>query len=74
MIYPDRPGHILGLVANERHDWLYQSRMSPDEVVPFYIYNSCGIPSVAHSAVDLVEDPDLRTVRKSMETRTLLRF
>ncbi|WP_424986290.1 CmcJ/NvfI family oxidoreductase [Microbulbifer sp. S227A] len=74
LIYPDRRGHIMGLAANERHDWLYLSRMTPDEVVAFNIYDSFGHPSVGHSAVDLVEDPGVNSIRKSIETRTLLRF
>lgn len=74
LIYSDRRGHIMGLAANDRHEWVYLSRMTPDEVVYFNIYDSKGRPSVGHSAVDRVEDPDVATVRKSIESRTLVRF
>lgn len=74
LIYPDRRGSIMGLAANAHHEWIYQSRMKPDEVVFFNIYDNTGRPSVAHSAVDLVEDPDLSVIRQSIESRTLVRF
>ena len=74
LVYPDRRGHIMGLAANKDHEWIYQSRMTPDEVVYFNIYDNRGHPSVGHSAVDMVEDPTLRTIRKSLESRTLVRF
>jgi len=74
LIYPDRQGHIMGLAANPRHEWVYLSRMTPQEVVCFNIYDSAGRPPVAHSAIDLVEDPDVTTTRKSIESRTLVRF
>ncbi|MEM7721443.1 MAG: CmcJ/NvfI family oxidoreductase [Pseudomonadota bacterium] len=74
LIYPDRIGQILGLVGNPDHDWLYQSRMTPDEVVFFNIYDNRGLPSIAHSALDMVEDPGVTTIRKSIESRTLVRY
>lgn len=74
LIYPDRRGHIMGLAANDAHEWVYQSRMTPDEVVFFNIYDNQGLPSVGHSAVDLVEDPNITFIRKSLESRTLVRF
>ncbi|KIC42396.1 hypothetical protein RA27_03225 [Ruegeria sp. ANG-R] len=74
LIYPDRKGHIMGLVANPNHEWVYQSRMTPDEVAIFNIYDNRGKPSVAHSALDMVEDPAINTVRQSIESRTLVRF
>lgn len=64
----------MGLAANNRHEWIYQSRMTPDEVVFFNIYDNRGLPSVGHSAVDRVEDPAVNTIRKSLESRTLVRF
>lgn len=63
-----------GLAANEQHEWVYLSRMTPDEAVYFNIYDNSGHPSVAHSAIDRVEDPGTSTVRKSIESRTLVRF
>ncbi|WP_170408047.1 CmcJ/NvfI family oxidoreductase [Ruegeria arenilitoris] len=74
LIYPDRKGQIMGLVGNARHDWVYLSRMSPDEIAIFNIYDNRGLPSVAHSALDMVEDPTVSTIRKSIETRTLVRY
>jgi hypothetical protein len=74
LIYPDRRGHIMGLVANPAHEWIYRSRMTPDEVVYFNIYDHRGRPAVAHSALDLVEDPSVHTIRRSIESRTLVRF
>ncbi|MEW2916068.1 CmcJ/NvfI family oxidoreductase [Ruegeria sp. ANG10] len=74
LIYPDRKGQIMGLVGNPEHEWVYQSKMTPDEVAFFNIYDSHGLPSVAHSALDMVEDPNVTTIRKSIESRTLVRY
>lgn len=74
LIYPDRKGQIMGLVGNENHEWVYLSNMTPDEVAVFNIYDNQGLPSVAHSALDLVEDPTVSIPRKSIESRTLVRF
>lgn len=74
LVYPDRRGHIVGLVANDAHEWVYASKMGPEELVFFNIFDSDDLPSVAHSAVDLVEDPSVTTIRKSIESRTLVRY
>lgn len=74
LIYPDRKGHIMGLVANEDHEWIYRSRMTPGEVAVFNIYDNRGRPSIAHSALDMVEDPSICIPRKSIESRTLVRY
>lgn len=74
LIYPDRKGHILGLAANGKHEWIYQSKMTPDEVAIFNIYDNHGLASIGHSAIDLVEDPGVTRVRKSIESRTLVRY
>lgn len=74
LIYPDRSGQIMGLVARETHDWIYQSRMTPEEVAVFNIYDNRGLPSIAHSALDRVEDPALQVTRMSLESRTLVRY
>ncbi|MEO0679659.1 MAG: CmcJ/NvfI family oxidoreductase, partial [Pseudomonadota bacterium] len=74
LIYPDRRGRILGLAANPAHEWLYRSWMTPDEVAIFNIHDNRGRPSVAHSALDRVEDPTVTTIRKSLESRTLVRW
>ncbi len=74
LIYPDRTGQIMGLVRNRDHEWIYQSRMSPDEAAIFNIYDNRGLPSIAHSAMDMVEDPSVRAPRMSVESRTLVRY
>lgn len=74
LVYPDRRGHIMGLVANETHEWVYQSKMTPEEVAIFNIYDNRGLPSIGHSAIDLVEDPSVTRIRKSIESRTLVRY
>ncbi|TDF37483.1 hypothetical protein EYS14_15145 [Alteromonadaceae bacterium M269] len=74
LIYPDREGQIMGLVANEDHEWIYQSQMTPEEVAIFNIYDNQGQPSVAHSALDLVEDKAKNVIRKSLESRTLILY
>ena len=74
LIYPDRRGEILGLAANPAHQWVYQSRMTPNEVVFFNIFDNHGLPSIAHSALEMTENPHEHTVRKSIESRTLVRY
>ncbi|WP_299409215.1 CmcJ/NvfI family oxidoreductase [uncultured Roseobacter sp.] len=74
LIYPDRRGHIMGLAASGQHEWVYQSKMTPDEVAFFNIYDNRDLPSVAHSAIDMVEDPAVTTIRRSIESRTLVRY
>lgn len=74
LIYPDRTGQIMGLVGNQNHAWLYQSKMTPNEVVFFNIYDNHGLPSIAHSALDMVEDESIKSIRKSIESRTLVRY
>lgn len=74
LIYPDRKGQIMGLVGTSRHEWVYRSRMTPDEVAVFNIYDNQGLPSIAHSALDMIEDAGITTVRKSIESRTLVRY
>lgn len=74
LVYPDRIGHILGLQSNGNHEWVYMSKMTPDEVVCFTVYDNRGRPSVGHSALDLVEDEHVHTIRRSIESRTLVRF
>ncbi|WP_298258272.1 CmcJ/NvfI family oxidoreductase [uncultured Litoreibacter sp.] len=74
LIYPDRKGQIMGLAENSHHEWVYMSKMTPDDVVYFNIYDNQGRPSVGHSALDMVEDPNCHTIRKSIESRTLVRY
>lgn len=74
LIYPDRKGQIMGLAANPDHEWIYMSRMTPDEVAYFNIFDNRGQPSIGHSALDMIEDPSINTVRKSIESRTLVRY
>jgi len=74
LIYPNRKGQIMGIAANPQHDWLYMSKMTPDDVAFFNIFDNRGLPSIAHSALDMIEDPDIHTVRRSIESRTLVRY
>ncbi|MEM6995707.1 MAG: CmcJ/NvfI family oxidoreductase [Myxococcota bacterium] len=74
VVYPDRVGHIMGLAASDRHEWIYLSCMSPDELVAFNIYDNLGLPSVAHSALNLTEDEHERSTRRSIESRALVRY
>lgn len=72
--YPDRVGHILGLVASSKHEWVFRSEMTPDEVVVFTTFDSSGRPPVAHSAVDLEDDDSNHFIRRSIESRTLVLY
>lgn len=74
LIYPDRIGQIMGLVGNRNHEWVYLSKMTPNEIAIFNIYDNQGLPSIAHSALDMIEDPEITTMRKSIESRTLVRY
>ncbi|MEL7311541.1 MAG: CmcJ/NvfI family oxidoreductase [Pseudomonadota bacterium] len=74
LIYPDRVGEILGVAKNPKHEWFFRSRMTPDEVVIFNIYDNHGRPFLGHSALDLASTRNLSMVRKSIESRTLIRF
>lgn len=74
LIYPDRVGQILGVAANQDHDWFYMSRMTPDDVAIFNIYDNSGRPFLGHSALDMVPTSDISTPRKSIESRTLVLY
>lgn len=74
LIYPDRRGQILGLAENPAHEWVYRSRMTQHEAAFFNIFDNLGLPSIAHSALDRIENPEIHTVRKSIESRTLVRY
>ena len=74
LVYPDRLGQILGVAANEAHEWFFKSHMTPDEAVVFNIYDSAGRPHLAHSALDLPRDVHETIPRKSIESRTLIRY
>jgi len=74
LIYPDRLGQILGVAGNQGHQWFYLSKMTPEEAIIFNIYDSGGRPHLAHSALDLPSDAHAVTPRKSIESRTLIRY
>jgi len=74
LIYPDRVGQILGVAANDNHDWFYLSQMTPDEVAIFNIYDNRGKPCLGHSALDMDSPAGEVTIRKSIESRTLVRY
>lgn len=74
LIYPNRFGQILGVAASGAHEWFYKSRMTPDEAIIFNIYDNRGRPHLAHSALDMPGDADVTVPRKSVESRTLVRY
>ncbi len=74
LIYPDRVGQILGVAANPAHHWFYKSGMSPSDIAIFNIYDNSGRPHLAHSALDLPGDAQAVVPRKSIESRTLVRY
>lgn len=74
LIYPDRTGQILGVAVNDDHKWFYLSQMTPDEVAIFNIYDNKGRPHLAHSALDMDDNVDPLWPRKSIESRTLVRY
>lgn len=74
IVYPDRRGQITGLIRQPRHRWIYLSRMRPDEVAIFSVYDNRGRPPVAHSAVELLNAAANICPRRSIESRALIRF
>ena len=79
LIYPDRRGQILGVLHNPKHEWFYISDMTPEEVIIFNIYDNKGRAHLAHSALDGLSEKHSsagaqNAPRKSIETRTLIRF
>ncbi|MEM6580048.1 MAG: CmcJ/NvfI family oxidoreductase, partial [Pseudomonadota bacterium] len=74
LVYTDRKGEILGVAANQHHEWLYRSQMTPDEVVIFNTYDNDGLPFVGHSALDMERTHRVSRPRKSIETRTIVRY
>lgn len=74
LIYSDRFGQILGVAANPAHEWFFKSEMTPDEAIIFNIYDNTGRPHLAHSALDLPGDAAVTVPRKSIESRTLVRY
>jgi hypothetical protein len=75
LVYPNRIGQILGVASDQDHEWFYMSKMSPSEVAIFNIYDNKTIPSLGHSALDIVESESTqKIVRKSIESRTLIRY
>lgn len=74
LIYPDRVGQILGVAANADHDWFHLSRMTPDEVAIFSIHDNGGRPFLGHSALDMDDTAIDGAPRKSIESRTLVRY
>ena len=74
LVYPDRVGSIMGVAANADHEWIFCSNMHPDEIVFFNIYDNQNLPSIAHSALDVRSAAAAPSVRKSIESRTLVRY
>jgi len=74
LIYPDRTGQILGVAASDDHDWFYLSKMTPDEIVIFNIYDNEGRPFLGHSALEMDNKSCIPAPRKSIESRTVIRY
>ncbi|CZF77339.1 hypothetical protein GCE9029_00146 [Grimontia celer] len=74
LVYPNRHGQILGVAANPEHRWFYLSEMTPEEVAIFNIYDNEGLPHVGHSALDMDSGKTSTKPRKSIESRTLVRY
>ncbi|MEM6294012.1 MAG: CmcJ/NvfI family oxidoreductase [Myxococcota bacterium] len=74
LAYPNRTGHILGLVANPEHAWIYRASLRPDEVAFFVTHDNRGGPVVPHSAFDAQSTQGPPKIRRSLESRTLVRF
>jgi len=76
LIYPDRVGEILGVIENTEHQWIYMADMTPQEVAIFNIYDNQQLKPIAHSALDLINESniDKAQIRKSVESRTLVRY
>lgn len=74
LIYPDRRGQILGVAENQEHEWFYLSEMTPQDVAIFNIYDNRGRPHLAHSALDMESNEKPRAPRKSIESRTLVKY
>ncbi len=74
LIYPDRFGQIVGVAASHSHEWFFTSGMNPHEAVIFNLYDNRGRPRMAHSALDLPSDADATVPRKSLESRTVVKY
>ncbi len=73
LVYPQRRGEVLGALFNKDHEWIYLNEMTPDEIVLFNMYDNQGRRPVIHSAFDF-EDTKIGLIRKSIESRMLIRF
>lgn len=74
LVYPERHGQILGVAENAQHQWFYLSAMTPQEVAIFNIYDNQGLAYLAHSALDMEDGKAGVEPRKSLESRTLVRY
>lgn len=73
LVYPGRMGEVLGALFNDNHRWVYLSEMKPSEIVLFNMFDNQGKKPVVHSAFD-IEGPKKESVRKSIESRILVRL
>jgi len=62
------------LVYNKEHRWLGMDRMDQDMVWIFTQYDSHGLPTVPHSAVEVIGTSDDAKPRRSVETRMLVKY
>ena len=64
----------ISITANHQHEWFYLSHMTQEEIEIFNIYDNHRLASIAHSALDSNTEETISTVRKSIESRTLVRY
>lgn len=74
LVYPDDVREILGVAANNKHDWFYLSNMNLDEVAIFNTYDNQGHPHLAHSAIDIDDGINSQVNRKSIESRAIVLY
>ena len=74
LVYPDREGEAPGVRYSPAHRWLMLDRMEPDMVWIFGQYDSKGLASVPHSAVDIIDSKTDAPPRKSIESRSFVKY
>ena len=74
LVYPDREGEAPGVKYSAAHRWLILDRMDPDMVWIFGQYDSKGLASVPHSAVDIIDSKIDAPPRKSIESRSFVKY
>jgi len=74
LVYPDRVGQAPGVRHSAAHRWLILDKMEPSMVWIFGQYDSKGLSSVPHSAVEVIGTKEDAPARKSIESRTFVKY